>query len=251
MSVLVIAEPGSTHEGRLDLMLRLIDAASDAGVNVFKSQWLSSAERLCERRRAPEYLDSYRKLEYPLAWHAECRDHAKARGLQYACSVYLPGDAALVGPFCDFLKVSSFEAEDGDLICEAVDASRARAVVSLGMNASRPPYAGIRCVHCVSSYPAPISQMRLASLFDVTIDGLSDHSRDLRMGGWAVCAGAQIIEAHLRLDDTDTANKDYAVAFTPAEFATYVQNIRDAELAMGDGVRRVQPCEGPMLRFRV
>ncbi len=87
MKTLIIAEPGSTHEGDYDTMLRLIKCAADCKVDVFKNQWTSSAERMCARRHAPEYLESYRKLQYPLAWHASlrevCREHGISETLYY------------------------------------------------------------------------------------------------------------------------------------------------------------------------
>ena len=91
--------------------------------------------------------------------------------------------------------------------------------------------------------------MNLAALKQC--DGLSDHSRHRWMGALAVAAGAEIIEAHLRLDDTDPENPDFATAFTPAEFADYVRNIRFAEAALGDGQKRLQDCERPMAEYRV
>ena len=125
-------------------------------------------------------------------------------------------------------------------------------VVSLGMGAEPPPAITASRLHCISAYPADLAQTNLAALRDnYEIDGLSDHSHQTDMGALAVAAGASIIETHVRLDDTDPANPDYAVSFTPAEFAEYVRLVRRAETIMGDGVRRVQSCEEQNLRFRV
>lgn len=248
---LVIAEPGGTHDGRLDLMLRLVDAAAECGAGVIKPQWTSSAERMCERRNAPDYLEDYRKLQFPLEWHGELATYAKSRGLQYACTVFLPGDAAKVAPFVDYLKISSFEAGDFGLIMEATTACP-NVIVSLGMAATNglKGVPGVRWLHCVSSYPAPLDSLNLSPNL-LWWDGLSDHTRDVRVGAWAVCVGAKIIETHFRLNECDPANKDYAVAFTPVEFKEYVRNIRDAERALSNGqYGAVQECEREMLRFR-
>jgi N,N'-diacetyllegionaminate synthase len=102
-------------------------------------------------------------------------------------------------------------------------------------------------LHCVSAYPAPISEMNLRAVGR----GLSDHSRNLLTGAVAVGAGARIIETHYRLDTCHPTNPDYAVAFTPAEFTQYVKNIRDAEAMMGDGVKKRQPCEEWAVPYRV
>lgn len=83
------------------------------------------------------------------------------------------------------------------------------------------------------------------------MDGLSDHSRHALTGALAVAAGATIVEAHLRLDDTPAENPDYAVAFSPSEFTQYVKNIRDAEVMLGTGRKEIQACEHEMLSFKV
>lgn len=248
--VLIIAEPGGTHDGRLDLMHRLVDVAADCGADVFKSQWTSSATTMCARRHAPSYLDDYRKIEYPLVWHSELTAHARNRGLKYACTAYLPGDPEKLEPYVDILKISSFEAGDASLIRDAYYVAPL-VIVSLGMGAlaNRLEFPRIKYLHCVSSYPAPLDSLQLR--YGTGDDGLSDHSRDVRVGGWAVCAGAMILETHFRLDDCNPVNKDYSVAFTPKEFATYVENVRDAELVLGHQGHGVRPCEQPMLSYRV
>jgi len=256
MKTLVIGELGSTPEGNLDTMKRLVDCAANCGANVAKNQWVSDAQAMCDRRHAPEYLDSYRLLQYPLEWHAELRDYAHGRGLQYACTAYIPGDPARLAPFVDYLKLSSFEADDGALFRQARRAAGVnRLIMSYGMGARlrNDPH----CFHlaCISAYPAPLSELNLGVLGyqgdQPEFDGFSDHSRDVRVGAWAVAAGARILETHFRLDDCGSANRDYAVAFTPAEFKEYIRNVRDCEQAMGDWVKRIQDCEREMERFKV
>lgn len=286
MRTLIIAEPGGSHDGNLDTMRRLIDVAASCGADVYKSQWTSSAETMCARRHAPEYLDDYRKLQYPLAWHGDLAAYAHSLGLRYGCSTYIPGDPTAVAPFVDYLKIASFEAEDQAFYREVILAKAcisplasqaytgwsvsgriAPVIVSTGMQDSvarewriwdhRKCYAPLHVLHCVSAYPAPVSSLNLSLCSgngqydgEPCYTGLSDHSHDVRVGAWAVAAGARVLEAHYRLDDCDPANKDYAVAFTPAEFAEYIRNVRDVEAAMGDGIKRIQPAEEPMLRYR-
>jgi len=251
------AEPGGCAEGRVDLMFRLIEAAADAGASVFKAQWVSDPAKLCARRHAPEYLADYQKIAYPVDHHYRFREYASDRGMGYACSIYLPEDAETMAPFVDALKVSSFESQSD--VLDAAVATGKRVIASLGMG-GRPVGHCVEWMACTSSYPAPLDDLGLGRLdgrgdfsFDLPhlVQGYSDHSHDVRVGAWAVCAGAKLIEAHIRLDDTDPANKDYAVAFSPAEFAWYVKHIRDAERAMGDGVQRVMPSEAAMLPYRV
>lgn len=263
---LVLAEPGSCHEGRLDLMLELMDVAVDCGASVMKNQWVTDPQRLCDRRRAPEYYDSYCKLAYPLEWHRALRYIARSRGLQYGCSVYLPEDVRAVAPHVDYLKISSFEADDEELLVEACK-HHERVIVSTGMQERRDygqavvrfgvAYRPWAWLHCVSAYPAPLEDLNLDLLSgnglpdgEPLFHGFSDHSRDQRVGAWAVCAGAGIVEVHYRLNSTTADNADYGTALAPHELKLYVRHIRDVEVALGDGVKRVQPSEAAMTNFK-
>ena len=42
---------------------------------------------------------------------------------------------------------------------------------------------------------------------------------------------------------------DHAVSDNPAQFAAYVEAIRKAERALGDGVKRVQPSEEAFRKY--
>lgn len=254
MSTLVIAEPGCTHQGDYASIVRLIHVAAEGGANVFKNQWMSSPKRVCERRNAPEYRAFYDWLNYPLDWHLSFQRICGELGLAYACSVYLPEDVPTIAPFVQYLKISSFEANDAALIA-AVEASKLPSFVSGGMQTSDEFERAwlnlpMDLLHCVSSYPAPLDQLNIGTIRH-TGEGFSDHSRHLLAGALAVAVGARIVEAHFRLDDCHPKNPDYAVAFSPKEFKQYIQNIRDAEVMLGDGVKRLQPCEQPMLKYRV
>jgi N,N'-diacetyllegionaminate synthase len=281
VNTLVIAEPGCTPQGDLDVFLKLIETAADCGANVFKPQFCSNPARMVERRRAPAYRKHYDWLNFPVTWLAMMREACEARGMQMAVSIYIPEDAEIVAPYTDIFKVSSFEAGDLKML-EALRpfikwhragrdgrlpaVPQKRAFVSLGMfDGARgwnlPHWdngAAATFLQCTSCYPAPLESIRLGVLRDAPmepcvpdINGLSDHSRQIDMGGLAVCAGAEVIETHFRLDTCDPANPDYAVAFPPAELAEYVRLIRRAEIIMGSGEKAIHESELPMLAHKV
>lgn len=254
----VIAEPGCTAEGRYEAMLQLIRVASQAGCDVFKAQWTSDAAQMCARRNAPDYERFYRWLAFPVEWHADFRELCQQLGLQYACSVYLHQDCAIVAPYVSFLKISSFECKSADL-SRAASATGRSVVVSVGAAQEWDIWGvtGGRYLHCVSAYPAPLDELNLSVMggigrYDGAVwSGFSDHSRDLDVGAFAVCAGAEIIETHFRLFDCDRNNPDFATAFDPAELAMYVAKIRKAERCMGSGYKQIQPSEQWALRYKV
>jgi len=89
MPVEVLAEPGSTHEGRAAWMPELVSMAKAAGCDAVKWQFLSSAARLCERRYAPNYFHAYQLIEgSPDLWRWQVAE-THARGLRAIATVYL------------------------------------------------------------------------------------------------------------------------------------------------------------------
>lgn len=264
MSVLVIADPGSTHDGQLDRMYRLIDAAAAAGANVVKFQWTSSPERLAERRHAPEYVDAYRLIAFPQDWHERLALRCEQARVEYMCTCYLASDLPFVAPYVRRWKVASFEARDRAFLEAHLAYPKSMIVSTGGMNdrevvelanwlennaASWCMQEDYLLLHCVAAYPAPPEEMNLLTLGDY--DGLSDHSMSPVVAAMAVARGAEIIEAHLRLDDCPPGNADYPHSMPPARFTEYVGTIRLAERIMGDGVKKVMPSEEPWARYSV
>lgn len=266
MSVLILAEPGCTAQGDYATYVRLIETAAQCGAGCWKPQWTSDPVQMCERRhigvdhpKRAYYQRAYSWLAFPVEWHADFKARCTDLGMQYACSVFIPQDVATVASYVDYLKIASFEALDRELLRACMHAKPARHVImSLGMDAPanwsgkwRMQEAHPISLHCVTSYPAPLSALNLSLLSDGLCEGYSDHSRHLLAGAVAVGAGAQLLETHYRLDDCDEDNPDYAVAFAPWEFAQYIKNVRDAEVMLGSGIKEIQDCEREMLPYRV
>lgn len=248
MNTYVIAEAGSCHDGLIGKAVGLIDVARDAGADACKFQYWSSADRLAERRRAPEYRDLYAKYQVPRHWLSQLSEACRLRGLDFLCTTYLPEDIETVHPYVTMFKVASFEAGDTAF----VDAHRRFGkpiIVSCGMGA-QPPIDTVR-LHCVSAYPAPIEEANLARIRAAGLDGFSDHTCHVLTGALAVAAGARFIEVHIRDWATDRGNPDFGTALDPAEFRYYVDHIREAERMLGDGERRVAPSEAAMACYRV
>lgn len=262
----VIAEAGSCHDRSMAKAFALIAAAAIAGADAVKFQFWSSADVLARRRRVPdEYRSIYHRYAVPAHWLFFLKAQCDQVGIEFMCSTYLPQDVAVVAPLVKRFKISSFEAGDGEFARAHNAFMEGRElIVSLGMNGDPDRWIGhrgVRLLHCVSAYPAPPEAMNLRVFLGdwgepcdpapTPFAGLSDHSRHPWMGALAVASGAEILETHLRLHDTDPQNPDYATAFTPAEFAGYVQNVRFAERVMGDGVKALQACEREMAHYRV
>lgn len=284
MKTLIIAECGSCHDGDFVKAQHLVDAARDVGADVAKFQFWSSADRLADRRRVPDvYREIYRRYQMPRSWLYLLKARCDAYGLEFMCTAYLPEDVAIVAPFVERFKIASFEASDRAFVlahakydkpviisCGMFDVEGMRALTDVCWEGWRDSeWSDIRqdrvtLMQCSSSYPAPVEGLNLETLrwcylgiermhTGLGMKGFSDHSDPALTwtGALAVAAGARIIEAHLKLGDTDPENPDAPHAMTPRQFEDYVRNIRFAEACLGTGEKRLQDCEREMAQFRV
>ena len=260
----VVAEIGSNHGGNLGRMATGIAQAAQAGIDAVKFQWVSSGDKMAERRGAgSEYGSIYQKfIGWPEAWHENLRDWCAESCVDYICTAYLPADVAIVAPYVDRFKVASFEAGDIEMLKAHVPLLDRPIMISAGMMSvtereeleDRCERLGIdpHLLHCVSAYPAPIEAMQLRWLRGSVYSGLSDHSANVLTGALAVAAGARIIEVHVRVEGQDTSLPDYGHALSPEQFQKYVANIRLAERALGDeSSEGAHECEAEMSAYRV
>ena len=263
----VIAEMGSCHDGDLQKAIRLVHAAADCGANAVKAQWVSSPERLAEHRNAGEYVKHYRLISFPRGWFDVLRAEADKCGIEFMCTAFLPQDIQVIAQYAKRAKVSSFESPDLAFVREH-DAWFGEVIVSYSGGMKPHDLSDkYKSLLCVSAYPCPIDQLGLRRLHSqedtimglyTPFDGLSDHTANVLTGALAVAAGAIIVEAHIRLEETDPKNADWAHSLIADQkhrrdesFYEYVSNIHLAEQALGDGRTGPMPCEEPMMRFKV
>ena len=257
--VFVIAELGSCHDMSLPVAENMIATAHACGADAVKFQYWSSAQRMADRRRAPSYLNIYKKYQIPVGWLPLLWRKAQGEGIEFMCSTYLPEDVPVVAPFVSRMKIASFEANDVEHLSAHVEPSNAgkQIIVSMGMGADHTVVQrvlgyDVTLLHCVSAYPTPTSQLAIGRCG--YYHGYSDHAGPSHTwtGALAVAAGATIIERHMRSLVTSRMNPDYGHAMGPHDFTTYVSNVRYATKAVHyPGRYEAQPSEAAMSAFRV
>jgi len=254
MSVFVIGEMASAHDGDLYKAKQLVDVAVEAGCNAVKVQFWSDADRLADRRKVPQYYRNiYKQYQIPVEWLSILKDYCGDR-IEFMATCFLPEDVKTVSPFVKRFKVSAFESHAIDLIKETIeyaDIDDRTMIVSVNEIKGISPWLisniGHKDVimHTVTAYPASLERIKLSSMISHGAKfyaqngssprmGYSDHSGDLDMGAYAVCAFAGMIEVHMALINTDALNPDGGhFAHRPVALKQYVNNVRKAEMAFG------------------
>ena len=229
MHTFVIAELGLSHEGSRDRWRRLIEVAQTAGADAIKGQWWSSAEAMAKHRGGN--LELWQRYGMPLDWLEDIPADKRM------CTVFMAQDIDAIQDQVIRYKIGSWESVRGQLLEEYSEPSRRLqklVIVSTGGWTDRLfSYRGVyQHLHCISEYPTRSDHLRLGTIRKFGLDGLSDHSGMIETGRAAVFAGARIIEAHLRLYETDIHHPDYSVSLSPDDFHLYVHDIREAETWM-------------------
>lgn len=140
----VIAEAGVNHNGSLDLALRLVDAAAEAGADAVKFQTFRAANLVTaqadkaayqrETTGAGSQLEMLRALELSEDMHLRIAAHCRARGIEFMSTPFDHESLRLLlGIGVKRLKVPSGEITNGPLMFDAARAGLP-IILSTGMS---------------------------------------------------------------------------------------------------------------------
>lgn len=257
----IIAEAGINHNGDMKTALKLIDAAAEAGVNAVKFQTYITEQRV--PKDSPIY-GILKQCELSQQLQKELYDYAQSKEVLFFST---PFDRESV----DFLKeldvplmkIASFDITNLDLL-KYVAATKIPTIMSRGMadtNEIDIAYAPFEqnatplvLLHCISSYPTPeehanLNVIRALQARYSYLIGYSDHTLGNRVPGLAVAAGAKVIEKHFTLD-RNLEGPDHALSCDPAGMKDLVQQIREIETVLGQGLIQMYETEKATAVYR-
>lgn len=262
----IIAEAGVNHNGSVDMALRLVEAAANAGADAVKFQTFRADSLVTPDAPKAEYQKrhtGHEESQRAMLTRLELDDSAWARIAAAAAERQI---LFLSTPFDEdsadslaALDVPAFKISSGDLtngrLLAHIAGLRRPVILSTGMASLGEVEAAIEILksagaseiallHCVSSYPADPQDVNLRAMDTMAHAfglpcGYSDHTVGVEVPWAAVARGAVIIEKHITLDKA-MPGPDHAASADPAEFAILVRGIRTIEGALGDG--RKQPA---------
>lgn len=255
----IIAEMSANHAGSLERAKEIIHGAKKAGADCIKIQTYTPDTLTidCDNEyfhiangtwKGEKLYHLYGKAYTPWEWQRELKEEAKSCGLDFFST---PFDKTSVDFLEDigveFYKIASFELVDLPLL-EYVASKKKPMIMSTGMATlgeieeavqavKRQGNQDIALLRCASAYPAITDEMNLQAMknmgdiFGVPV-GLSDHSMGSVGAVTAVALGAKIIEKHFCIN-REIENPDASFSMNQEEFAQMVQDIRQAEKAIG------------------
>ncbi|MDA0911226.1 MAG: N-acetylneuraminate synthase family protein, partial [Proteobacteria bacterium] len=109
------------------------------------------------------------------------------------------------------------------------------------------PRSLITVLHCTSEYPTPMSEVNLHAMQSMQAafgiaTGYSDHTAGIEVSIAAAALGATVIEKHFTLNK-NLPGPDHKASLEPDELKAMVSSIRNIEIALGDGIKRLTSGE--------
>ncbi len=262
----IVAEIGQNHNGDIRLAKKLIDMAVECGASAVKFQKRDIASELTKEAFEKPYdnPNSFGKtygehrmfLELDEEEHLELKEYANARGITYFCTPCdVPSVELLERIGCPFYKVASRDLTNIPLL-EALQQTGKPVIISTGMadlkdideaiKALKPSADKFAILQCTSEYPCALENVNLRAIETLQkiygyVTGFSDHTSGIVTSVAAVVLGAAIIEKHITLNRT-MKGTDQPGSLERAGLQKLVDYIRATELAMGDGVKAVNPA---------
>jgi N-acetylneuraminate synthase len=271
--VYIIAEIGINHNGSLKLAKKLVKEAKAAGCDavkfqkrtpelcVPKDQWDIERETPWGRMTYIEYrhkvelslndyseIDLYcRKIE--IDWFASCWDEESVEFIeQFDVPIYKVASASLTD-----IELMKKKRETGKPIIISTGMSTLDeidfAVEALGKE-------NLLIAQSTSTYPCKLEELNLRviqtlkKIYPENPIGYSGHETGLAPTCAAVALGAAFIERHITLDRAMWGT-DQAASVEVTGFKRLVENIRDIEKSLGNGVKKVYESElGPRKKLR-
>jgi N,N'-diacetyllegionaminate synthase len=260
--VFITAELGKNHLGSPTLAKFLIDKARQAGVDAVKFQThIVSDEQLEDHVVSPHFdrprYEWVKENTLPKEWFEEVFDYARKVGLIcYSTPMSRAAAELLYDVGVPVFKIGSADMIDFHML-EFVAQTKKPMILSTGMCTMEEIKRSLGFVtryndqivlmHAVSLYPCPPELVNLKAMWTLREAfgrpvGFSDHSVGIHLSIAAVAMGAVCIEKHCTLDRS-LPGPDHKISLSPEELMLMVKDIRELELARGDGVKRRLPEE--------
>jgi N-acetylneuraminate synthase len=269
--VFVTGEIGINHNGDVSIVKELIDMAKDCDCNAVKFQ-----KRTIEKAYSKEILDSPRDspwgnttrdekmhLEFKKNEYDIIDNYCKSKNIEwYASSWDIDSQLFLRQYDLNYNKIASAMLVNYELL-ETVADEKKHTFIGTGMSTLEEIKKAVEIfkkfecpfelLHSNSSYPMKPEEANLRCIqtlknkFNCNI-GYSGHES----GSYLICVtavlmGATSIERHITLDRT-MYGSDHAASLEREGLSRMVRDIRQLDIILGDGVKKVWPSEIPKLK---
>lgn len=252
--VFIIAEAGVNHNGRLDLALKLIDAAKEAGADAIKFQTFTAKNLATKDTGIADYavknlgkkesmVEMVKKLELDQADFSKLKDYCDAKGIIFLSTPHTFDAIDFLDSLMPAYKISSGDLTNLPFIAK-IAVKNKPIILSTGMATLAEVAEAVDVIkkmgneqiillHCTTSYPCEPQDVNLRAMQTLQTEfnlprGYSDHTLGIDAAKLAVKLGAVIIEKHFTLD-VNLPGPDHKASLEPRQLKEMVKAIRNKD----------------------
>lgn len=268
-----IADIAANHDGDLERAKALIWLAKEAGADCAKFQHFTADKIVSSvgfsdtktqvshqagwKKSVTEVYDQYHTRR---EWTSDLVETCKKAGIEFMTTPY---DFEAIDMFRDI--VTAYKIGSGDITFQAAIERIAKigkpvllacgaatmAETELAVDQVLRYNPALCLLQCNTNYTGSLENFRyvnlrvlqlMAARWPGMILGLSDHTPGHSAVVGAVALGARVIEKHFT-DDTSREGPDHSFALDRNTWRAMVEATRELELALGDGVKRIEANE--------
>lgn len=272
MPTFFIAEIGSNFDGDINRAKELISIAKESGANAVKFQHYTADTLVSAKgfeilninshqtKWESSVFDTYKKASLNVDWTEELKNYADKEGIIFFTSPYSNKFIPLLNNLVPFYKIGSgditwidfvkYVSSQNKPIMLATGASDMDDVIR-AMDIILSQTSEVVLMQCNTNYTVDLNNYSHINLnvlntfrdhFPDVILGLSDHTPGHLTVLGAVTLGARVIEKHFT-DSNKRKGPDHLFAMNPTTWKEMVDMVRNLELCLGDGHKRVESNE--------
>ena len=260
----IIGEAGSNHNGDINIAKQLISVASDAKVDSVKFQIINTWDLYLPGKyeyghyNIDDVIRIRQRDEMTEEDYKKIIEHCNYLNIPFSASVFDTKGLDLLLKFNPpYVKIASCDLNNIKFLKEVAQRGK-KMVISTGMSSlgeielaintiTKENFDDVVILHCVSVYPASLSQTNisfietLSSAFGFPV-GFSDHTGDSIAACMAMAKGATWFEKHFTIDKS-LEGLDHKHAQDPSELKQYVQDLKNASVALAHPSNKVSENE--------
>tara|TARA_B110000008_G_scaffold271982_1_gene304115 strand:+ start:201 stop:1205 length:1005 start_codon:yes stop_codon:yes gene_type:complete len=269
--VILIAEAGPNHNGKLKLAYKLVDIAKKCGADFVKFQTSIPEMHISRFAQKARYqikntkkgggqLEMSKKISLTYGEFIKVKKYCKKKKIEFLSTPFDLGSVDFLKNFkMKYFKIPSGEITNLPYLIK-VGKLKKKVILSTGMANMKEIATALKILikngtskknitvmQCNTEYPTPFKDVNLRAMltikkkFKVDI-GYSDHTEGIEASLAAVALGAQIIEKHFTISKK-FIGPDHKASITESELHNLSQGIKKISLSLGTKEKRITPSE--------
>ena len=275
--VIIIAEAGQNHNGKLKLAYKLVDVAKKCGADFIKFQTSIPELHISKFAKKANYqiknwkkrgsqLQMLQKISLTYNDFKKLKKYCNKKKIEFLSTPFeLKSIDFLKSLNMKYFKIPSGEITNLPYLIKVAKLKK-KVILSTGManlleikkalkvlTSNGTIKKNITVLQCNTEYPTPLRDANVKAMltikkkFKVNV-GYSDHTEGIESSLAAAALGANILEKHITLNK-NLKGPDHKASINPKELKKMIEGVRKITIALGNGVKKISPSEKKNIRI--